>query len=565
MLKFVRPICLFLFCLIISSNTSQAKSTYLAFSGLKANSNTVDIERQLSSAKISLHLSSGELNDVAIQGQGYQEINLDGLVNSKAPSLAQLPFKAILINQHPQDIGIKLTSRKQIVYKDVRPAPFLEKPCRCNEKRATIFDQKAYEAGTGESHFTLEYMGDFRGTPITRLLLYPATFADNKFKIAPDLEVKIVLKKRQTGVTGKRELKVGSIEDIYWQERPVTSESSKMLIIYNDSLQEGAEALGAFKASQGFSIQSLSLSQLGMTASQVKEKLHSLYLDPTSKMDFVMILGHEALFPTFYVNTQFDQQTPSDLPYFTMSGADDFIPDVYYGRLAANSNDEILSYIQKLRDHDSDRPALNSTPRFLAMASNEGLNPSDEQYIEMMVAPLRDGLHFRGRKLVQGQEESNPAQVNQEFSNGLQWVNYIGHGSGFAWPSLTQRYEASHIVEMNHQKIRPVVIDVACQNGRFSYERRMGERLINESSNGRPLGALAYYGGSVDISWDPPAIMAIGISQAVKESANQKTSLGEILLKGQLYLLQKHSVKEDVIHNFSWYHLQGDPSLVMSF
>ena len=75
------------------------------------------------------------------------------------------------------------------------------------------------------------------------------------------------------------------------------------------------------------------------------------------------------------------------------------------------------------------------------------------------------------------------------------------------------------------------------------------------------IGASIYYGGSVDISWHPPAIMTVGISQYI--SKNKKIELSDALLNGHLYLMESSTSREDILDNLEWYHLQGDPGVII--
>ena len=84
---------------------------------------------------------------------------------------------------------------------------------------------------------------------------------------------------------------------------------------------------------------------------------------------------------------------------------------------------------------------------------------------------------------------------------------------------------------------------------------------MNHHDRGVMAGARAYYGGNVDISWHPPAVMAVGIGKA-RAQADYKY-LGQVLLAGQLYLLETYEDLPAAIENLTWYHLQGDPSLLM--
>ena len=110
---------------------------------------------------------------------------------------------------------------------------------------------------------------------------------------------------------------------------------------------------------------------------------------------------------------------------------------------------------------------------------------------------------------------------------------------------------------------QPVVIDVACQNGILK-KGYLGETFMNAvDSRGDSIGAAMYLGGSVNISWHPPAIMARGI---VKRVIEQKlATIGDAYLAGQLYLLENHTDVEAVRDNFEWYHLFGEPSSNLYF
>ncbi len=109
-----------------------------------------------------------------------------------------------------------------------------------------------------------------------------------------------------------------------------------------------------------------------------------------------------------------------------------------------------------------------------------------------------------------------------------------------------------------------MIIDVACMNGVIQ-EGYLGSTFMKTATNGEqnPFGVAAYYGGTVNISWHPPAVMATGI--ASEHLSKKFKHLGEALLAGQLYLAGKWNNQADVIDNFEWYHLQGDPGMNIQF
>ena len=77
------------------------------------------------------------------------------------------------------------------------------------------------------------------------------------------------------------------------------------------------------------------------------------------------------------------------------------------------------------------------------------------------------------------------------------------------------------------------------------------------------VGAVAYFGGSVDVSWHPPAIMAVGINKELA-TGNFKR-IGDVLFAGQMYLMKNYSDSRSARENFIWYHLLGDITLLLPY
>ena len=124
---------------------------------------------------------------------------------------------------------------------------------------------------------------------------------------------------------------------------------------------------------------------------------------------------------------------------------------------------------------------------------------------------------------------------------------------------MAQAYTTTHIAQVSNKSVvKPIVIDVACQNGRL-ISANLGSNFMKVGPDAN--GAVAYYGGSVNISWHPPAIMAQGI--AFEQLSKNYPYLGQALLAGQLYLAGKWANKAEVVDNMEWYHLQGDPGLAI--
>ncbi len=519
------------------------------FKTVKSSGSVVSLEREKSgslSVKFSIpSLTTKSATKRVPYNDGFETLKVDGLETMHKVGAPELPFYSVLLVGNPSDFSFSMIKGSE--YKvDVTPAPYQQAPCRCAKEEKEIpfsFDQKSFE-NSGKLVQKISYVGDYKGTPLTHVVFTPFQYRDNALYAYPELRVSIQSKYKNT-------------ESFSFNQ--VASRGKKYVVF---SPNEFHGALGSFishKSSQGFEMKLVSMEDLGNDFNSIKRSIHKLY--KKEKFDYALIVGHEELFPTDYVTTSNDPNTPSDLGYFTMSGNSDNIPDVLYGRMTAASVDDVKNQIAKTIEYET-RSWSNSNGlgRMLGIASDEGWNPTDVEYTNQFTSPFKRGFGTEVVNVFQANNDSTPETINAAFNEGLMWVNYIGHGSGPSWISVKSReYDTNDIKSINPGLVKPVIVDVACQNGRFKLDNRLGERFMNTTNNGQPVGAVAFYGGSVDISWHPPAIMARGVSETVASNPNQ--TLGEALLAGQVYLIQNYDDRSASTENLVWYHLQGDPSL----
>jgi hypothetical protein len=263
-------------------------------------------------------------------------------------------------------------------------------------------------------------------------------------------------------------------------------------------------------------------------------------------------VGNSNLVPTYYVDTKFDSVTPSDYPYFKFGGDEDLVPDVIGSRWSFSSSEQIKGFVEKLNNRISP-----NNVKSLGVSSNEGANPSDKEYVQSilnLVSNQNDRLHLN-----QDDDDSNSSSFLNVLNEGVDLFNYIGHGSGFSWPSFGKEVLISELESWEPSKRNPIVIDVACQNGKFNGRGYIGEVMISgHQKYDFRNGAAAYIGGSVDISWDPPAIFAQGMARAL--GRDELLPVGEAMFRGFFHLMEMHHDVEDFVDHLEWTHLQGDPT-----
>ncbi len=479
----------------------------------------------------------------------FSKINVPGFESTQELGKASLPVKTWILMGRPENIQVQVQVQKTEVFQNVIPLPTQAQPCRCatDKKINFAYDQSAYSPNRFAgpiNDYNLVYLGAYKGQPITQLNVKLAHFDATTSEVILN-----------TGVTVSYNTNEFSLQN---------ENLKNYLIITPDQLAAGLIDFVTWKKSQGYNVVVEKLSSPNTTTSAVLNLVQDYY--NRRQADFVMIIGDDKAVPMNVVKTSGDSKTPSDLKYFLMDGPDDLIPDIYSSRVVASQASEVKMKLAKAIEFEK-RAFVNAKglSTNIGIASNEGSNPSDNEYIKNIEKQFESKMKFKTVHFFQNDKKSNPTELNSALSAGAIWLTYMGHGSGTSWPSMNQKYDMASFADIrNKDAVKPIVIDVACMNGRLSGSF-FGSGFMNvfglTPNDG--FGAAAYLGGSVNISWHPPAIMATGI--AMEHSKKNFSHLGQAILAGQLYLASHWANASEVSDNFEWYHLQGDPGMNIHF
>ena len=491
---------------------------------------------QLNVKTVSFASSKVQVSEATTKFGTFSEVSVKGIETTKVVGAPELPVKSFLLQGTPNEIEVSINVRKTEELADTRPYPVQPQDCRCvTTRKGFTFDQSQYEAE--QKPYNLTYIGAFRGTPVTRLDVNLAAYDANS-----------------NSVTLKSDVEIAVTAVDYSFER---GDYKDYLIIVPETLAAGVDEFVAFKSSRGFNVSVEKILSPASTLSTIQSIVKTHY---GRGVDFVIIVGDSSAVPMSMVDTSGDSQTPTDLPNFTMDGAGDHIPDMFYGRIVASSADQVKAQLAKSMDYEQ-RTQSGQFGAIVGVASNEGSNPSDKEYVAAANEQFVKGMGATELFLYQNDKKSNPTVLNQQFETGAFWMTYLGHGSGVSWPNFNVTYSMSDFAKVkNANSVKPVIIDVACMNGVLK-ESYLGAASMKV--NGDAAGATAYFGGTVNISWHPPAVMARGI--AIEHMAKRFNTIGEAILAGQMYLTANWANSEEVIDNFEWYHLQGDPGLKVKF
>lgn len=468
-----------------------------------------------------------------------QIISADNTQKMKTPGLPQWPYQSFIVVGDINKLQVQLDWESEEVWKNTLVAPSPLMPCRCQNRAPAWYLVQNHPLLT--KNYQLESLGDYRGLDLIKVTLTPFRQEGNST---------VYLKNFKFRLEGAKEVfSISSATQV---------QSQIYVMVAPSEFHQALTPLIEYHRSRGMEV--ILFNYTNQSFSELQRELRSIY--KSRPFQYALLVGHENLIPNEYVRTSADMNTPSDMNYFTMGGPEDRIPDVFYGRLVVQDQTQVRDQVRKILDFKSRRFDHKT---LLTVASDEGLNPTDIEYANQMASPFTERWGFDRAQFIQGLDDSGAQNIINQLNQGSEWMNYIGHGEGDRWPSITgEALTVDHFQAINQTQRLPVVIDVACQNGRLSLDRRIGERLMNHrSSDGQASGAVAYYGGSVDISWHPPAKMAVYLNQFA--TTTYRGDLGQIILKAQLKLVETYDDLPSAMENLVWYHLQGDPAMVLDF
>lgn len=498
------------------------------------------LSSQAETFKLRIEKNSLNTNQIRKMENNFTRFSVEGFELDKTIGAPELPVKSWLVQGTPDQIQVQLNALNTEIFTNTKPYPAQEPDCRCSTDliKTFSFNNTLFEKALPQVE--VSYLGAFRGSPVSRVDVRLASYDSNlnQVELLTNAEVSI----------SEPIFKVPRIDDL-----------KDYLIVVPTDLVDGVTAFADWKRSQGYNVTVEAVASPANDLNLIQALIRRHY---DAGADFVIIVGNENTLPMFRVSTSGSSQTPSDLKYFTMDGASDYIPDVFSSRIAATTVGQVAAQLAKSIEFENktfaDASGLN---RFVGIASNEGSNPSDNEYILSIGNRFKEVLNTDVVHVYQNDnEKSNPTFLNNTLNSGAAWLTYMGHGDGRSWPNVRVPYSVNSIRQLaNVSVVKPIIIDIACQNGRL-VDGHFGTTwaAVNETNG----GAVAYYGGSVNISWHPPAIMARGI--AFEHLSRNFRHLGQALMAGQLYLAANSNSQSQIIDNWEWFHLQGDPGLIIS-
>jgi hypothetical protein len=554
----------------LGANSASAKQIVFN-SGKEARIDATSMQRglQASPLLINFELPSLEIDDL-VDANGHVEIKSPGLVPLLEEGHPQLLTTGVNFAV-PAGYEPKLTiiEQQEEVISDLVVKP-VQRKYRCgggSEMQSNW--QGIYNSSAVASHVVarVEPVGFMQGLRLDRVAVTPTlvNVKDRTVRVITKLVARVDFVKvgeARTKQLGAGMFSLASKVVPNLVEASVTrGAAEKMLIIAADSLVDTMKQFVDWKTANGIHVDLVKYSDVGGTKEKAQQYVQKYYDDSEVKPSYLLFVGDGKLVPPFMMKTS-SGSAASDYPFSKLSG-DDIVPDLLYGRFVAANEKELLTQIERTIQYEKS-PSVSESwyEKGSTVTSNEGSNPSDKQYGETIATSLLANTYSSVDLFNQGDKNATAKNIVEALEEGRSWLTYIGHGSGTSWGSTNTSFSTTTIKGVKNAGKLPVVVDVACMNGAYvTVQNCFGKTWMTSEQDGQPSGAVAYYGGSVNISWHPPAVMSTGIAKYHFEKPVR--TMGGSVLAGQMYLIEKSGTGSSVSDNLTWYNLFGDPSLMM--
>lgn len=525
----------------------------------------------LPSVRLELNLTG---IDVDPDTDGFKQLFLRGLTPMGEIGMPDLSASGRLVAVPKGFIAkLKVVEDEVNEIPEVNVRPFQRKSrCRTGDN-GFRFNSAFYNSrGVYPSQtVSLEEVGSLQGLKILRVAMNPIQVdrENNSLKVHSKLSVTVELEQvseAPTTLLSSSFYKLATAiavngENLFpYVNRKLGPET--MVIFTADEFKDAIAPLVQWKRERGLTVRIFSMSEVAQTSSaqNTKDFLES-YVKQNGYPTYLLFVGNATTVPPFKATTDYGPAA-TEFPFSQLSG-DDFVPDALYGRLVADNLEELKTQMARWIAYERNPESAGAWYQTgTTVASGDGFDPSDAEYATMVREQLSKATYTELDAFEFDKENATPENIIASMNKGRSWVSYFGHGSGTSWASTNGEFSNEHVEQFTNTTRLPVVFDVACLNAAYDTEELcFGKKWVTHTHNGQPAGAVAFYGGSVSVSWHPPAIMSTGIAKYHFEKSLQTVGLS--VLAGQLYLLEKQGMRHETLDNLEWYNLFGDPSLQM--
>ncbi|MEO0074317.1 MAG: C25 family cysteine peptidase, partial [candidate division WOR-3 bacterium] len=342
-------------------------------------------------------------------------------------------------------------------------------------------------------------------------------------------------------------------------------EQTGYLIVVPDEFYFNVLPLARWKQRQGYVVWVKRTSEIGSTREQIRSYVRDAFRNCNPTPSYLLLVGAANKIQPFVTP---GTSCVTDHPFVCVDG-DDYLADMFVGRLPAANSSELDAMIAKIIGYES-VPYLGDTSWFtralmVGTSYQEGGSPATTALVTLR--QIREKLLQKGYSVVDTvfypPTLSGRGPVDSAVNRGVLFVNGRGWGntSGWGYP----QFNVSDVFNLANGWRLPVVTSIYCGTGNFvsGVTPCFGEAWLRAGTPQNPKGGVAFWGSSytgTSTRWNN--CMAYGIYHAIFDE--NVATCGQAMYAGKLEQLINFPLDQDSFDlrlYFHVYNLLGDPAM----
>ncbi len=424
-----------------------------------------------------------------------------------------------------------------------------------------------------------------RGHKVGQVQLWPVVYDSNQqtVEIYEEITFRINIQQADLNLTAERSSSIASptfdrllSSQILNYSGGVSIESDRtkgnepIMVIAPDAFLSTLDALVSLKQNQGHPVTLVPLSTTGNTPESIKSYISNAYHNSTSPPTYVILVGdvnNGANTMPAFIGLSSDSVT--DLYYGTVDG-NDWIPDIFVGRLPARDTTQLNTMINNLAAYNNLTGTEEWVKKAAFLASNDStywqVAENTQNYVIQShtqpngyVGTFPSSPQAGGDKLFAYSYSAGNSEVINAINNSRALIAYTGHGSRTSWGGPS--YSQSNIRNISQSGIFSVVTSFACDTGDFNTTESFGETWLIQQNK----GAVAFIGSSSSSFWGPDDTLERAMMDSLYSGFDSANLVSSFLYNGLMSVEATRPGTGTAQSRYYWeiYNLLGDPSLEM--
>ncbi|MCD4830024.1 MAG: T9SS type A sorting domain-containing protein [Candidatus Cloacimonetes bacterium] len=551
--------------------------------------------------RLQTSLASLQAVPIASEHGAFTLLIADGFAWSTVPGQPRLPVirKVIAVPLGATVTANVLSSSRQTLdlaalgYDTIYPAqPSLSKSADPAEAPFAI-DAATYatEAWVGDMGVSVEEMGILRGMRLFLLTVRLASYnpVSNQLRLWSDTEIEVSFSGGDLAATANLRARTwspafesslaGSVFNYTTLNTrdPLTSYPQSMIIVADRMFETQLQPFIEWKQASGFYVHEAYTDEIGSNPGAIQAYIQDIWDAATPNNpapSFVIFVGDTPQINAFSGSTG---NHVTDLNYVRLEG-NDYMPEMFYGRFSANDTAQLQPQIDKTLTYEMhtmpDPGYLGEVVMIAGMDASHGHTWGNGQINYGTSLYFNDAHGINSHTYLYPNSGGNSANIIDNISNGVGYVNYTAHGSSTSWadPGFT----IPNINGLQNADEYPLVVGNCCLTNKFEVAECFGEAWLRAENK----GAIGYIGGTNSTYWDEDYWWGVGNGPVVANPTYHETGLGvydglfhdhaepfadwyttagAMIVRGNLAVVEGGGSA-----NYYWeiYSLMGDPSLM---